>query len=127
MRITSRSGTRLAFLAFTAMAWLQMRWVGNASGPQIVLALVLAAHFFVSRVPRVRVGATIAAFLVLFAPGIVRRELAARADAQSEWGKWLALIATLLLLFDVWWITRRARAPNVVSTGGGASVIAPTG
>jgi hypothetical protein len=41
-------------------------------------------------------------------------------DAQNEWGKWLALFATLLLLFDVWWITRRVRAPaaSAISPGG---------
>jgi hypothetical protein len=45
---------------------------------------------------------------------------ARNADAQSEWGKWLALVATLLLLFDVWWITRRMRAPASLAQAGGA-------
>ena len=32
------------------------------------------------------------------------------ADSHHEWGAWLALFATLVLAFDVWWLTRRPRA-----------------
>jgi hypothetical protein len=48
------------------------------------------------------------------------------ADAQSEWGKWLALLATALLLFDVWWITRRARAPKLVGVAASPSTSTTT-
>ncbi len=34
-------------------------------------------------------------------------------NAHNEWGTWLALLATLVLAFDVYWLTRRAR-PSVL-------------
>jgi tetratricopeptide (TPR) repeat protein len=70
-------------LGFTAMAWLQVRWIMNASGPQIVLALVLAAHFFATRAPRARLAGSLAGFAVLFAPAVVGREVAARNDVET--------------------------------------------
>lgn len=36
-------------------------------------------------------------------------------DAHNEWGSWLALLAALVILFDVWWITRK---PRVAPAGG---------
>jgi hypothetical protein len=35
------------------------------------------------------------------------------ADAHNEWGSWLALLAAAVILFDVWWITRRAKTPTL--------------
>jgi hypothetical protein len=34
------------------------------------------------------------------------------AEAHNEWGAWLALLAALVLAFDVWWLTRRPRRPT---------------
>jgi len=31
-------------------------------------------------------------------------------DAHNEWGSWLALLAAAIILFDVWWLTRKPRA-----------------
>lgn len=35
------------------------------------------------------------------------------ADPHKEWGLWLALLAALLVAFDIWWISRPPRAPKV--------------
>ena len=43
-------------------------------------------------------------------------------DAHNEWGSWLALLAALVILFDVWWLTRKPRAPIIAS----ATTSAPT-
>ena len=43
-------------------------------------------------------------------------------DAHNEWGSWLALLAALVILFDVWWLTRKPRAPVIER----APVAAPT-
>jgi hypothetical protein len=43
-------------------------------------------------------------------------------DAHNEWGSWLALLAALVILFDVWWLTRKPRAPVIES----ATVATPT-
>ncbi len=36
------------------------------------------------------------------------------ADAHHEWGLWLALAAALLVLFDVFWLTRKKAQPTLV-------------
>jgi hypothetical protein len=43
------------------------------------------------------------------------------ADSHHEWGAWLALFATLVLAFDVWWLTRRPRAQAPAPLGSTAS------
>jgi hypothetical protein len=40
---------------------------------------------------------------------------ASLVDAHNEWGTWLALFAAALIAFDVWWITRKPRAPRITS------------
>jgi hypothetical protein len=42
-------------------------------------------------------------------------------DAHAEWAQWLALVAALVLAFDVWWLTRSPRAASSASL----SAIAP--
>jgi hypothetical protein len=37
------------------------------------------------------------------------------ADAHHEWGLWLALLATALIAFDVWWMTRKRREVSLES------------
>ncbi|HKS05871.1 MAG TPA: tetratricopeptide repeat protein [Gemmatimonadaceae bacterium] len=70
-------------LGFTVMAWLQVRWIPNASGPQIVLAMLLAAHFLAMRAPRAQWVGALASFAVLFGPTTVRREVAARSELAT--------------------------------------------
>ena len=41
------------------------------------------------------------------------------ADPHKEWGLWLALIAALLVLIDIWWITR---TPKQIQVKVGAKV-----
>jgi hypothetical protein len=31
-------------------------------------------------------------------------------DSHNEWGSWLAMLAAAVILFDVWWLTRKPRA-----------------
>ena len=35
------------------------------------------------------------------------------AEAHNEWGAWLALLAALVLAFDIWWLTRRPKRPSL--------------
>lgn len=68
----------------TAMAWLQNRWLANASGAQMVLALVLAAWLLERASTRRRWLAATAVFAALFAPGVVRRVVQLRSDTRDQ-------------------------------------------
>jgi hypothetical protein len=47
-------------------------------------------------------------------------------NAHSEWGAWLAVLAAGLVAFDVFWLTRKQRAPRVVaSTAGMMARVSP--
>jgi hypothetical protein len=37
------------------------------------------------------------------------------ADAHHEWGLWLAMLAAVLIAFDVWWLTRKRREVTLES------------
>ena len=41
-------------------------------------------------------------------------------EPHNEWAPWLALFAALVLAFDVWWLTRRVKAPEPIRVGGKA-------
>ncbi len=71
-------------LAFTVMAWVQYRWVDNASGPQMCLALVLVAYLTLERANAARAASAIAVFGVLFAPTAIIRVSSARAEAAAH-------------------------------------------
>jgi len=43
------------------------------------------------------------------------------ADAQHEYGAWLALAAALVIAFDVWWLTRRARPRSLLHVAAGST------
>ncbi len=38
-------------------------------------------------------------------------------EPHREWAPWLALFAALVLALDVWWLTRRVKAPSPVKVG----------
>ncbi len=73
----------IATLAFTVMGWMQYRWLANASGPQMCLALVLVAYVVRERRSVVRTTAMLATFGVLFAPTALIRVVSARDEARS--------------------------------------------
>ena len=39
-------------------------------------------------------------------------------DSHHEWAPWIALFAALVLAIDIWWLTRRLKAPAPVAVGG---------
>jgi hypothetical protein len=53
--------------------------------------------------------------LVVDQNGGLAQVTARAADAHQEWGLWLALLATCLIAFDVYWMTRRRRAVTLES------------
>lgn len=71
-----------AFVLFTAMAWWQTRWMLNAGGAQVCLALVLVA--FVSSRPLGRWLAALTLIGVFFIPHGVTRLIGAAEDLKAR-------------------------------------------
>ena len=71
-------------LAFTGMAWFQSRWLLNASGFQVGLALVLVSYFTLGLRPRLRWIAGIAAAGLLFMPHAITRITHGRSDVVNR-------------------------------------------
>jgi hypothetical protein len=38
-------------------------------------------------------------------------------ESHNEWGAWLALLAALVIAFDVWWLTRTPKKPVTIAGG----------
>lgn len=74
----------VAAVLFTAMGWIQTRWLLNASGPQIVLLIVLLAVFLGSRTLRTRWIAVLAVAAASFLPWTIARHLEARSDVEAR-------------------------------------------
>lgn len=74
----------LTTLALTAMAWIQMRWLDNASGPQICLALVLVAYFVRDRRPLACWATSLSVFGILFAPTAINRVVETRERVATR-------------------------------------------
>ena len=80
----------LATLAFTAMGWWQTRWLLNASGPQICLALVAVATWSAGRRPAVAGLAALATVGLIYLPPAIkqiatmRRLVGLNAVSQGE-------------------------------------------
>jgi len=74
------------FITFmlTAMAWIQSRWLLNASGAQVCMVLVLSAVFFENRRPLIRWLVPIIAGLVLFFPHAVLRVVSGQDDVTAR-------------------------------------------
>jgi len=74
----------LAAVVFTGMAWVQSRWLLNASGSQVALAIVLLLYFVGQRRPLIRwiVGAAAAA--LVFLPTGITRSTNALADVATR-------------------------------------------
>ena len=67
-------------LLCTAMAWVQARWMLNASGSQIALALLLVAYFSSERKFAARIGIAVAGVLLPFWPTLYSRYKGAHDD-----------------------------------------------
>lgn len=76
--------TTIAAVFFTAMGWIQTRWLLNASGPQVVLLIVLLAAFVGSRTLRTRWIAILAVAGAAFLPWTIARHLEARSDVDAR-------------------------------------------
>ena len=68
----------------TAMEWLQNRWLANASGAQITLALVLLAWALGNATTRLRWVVGLAAFTAMFVPDTVERTAQMIGDARAD-------------------------------------------
>jgi hypothetical protein len=73
-----------ATAALTAMAWLQSRWLINASAASIVLILVLLAHWTAKFRPIVGWTLALAILGMLFAPGAVQRHTSSARDVANR-------------------------------------------
>ena len=74
----------LATLVFTAVGWWQNRWMLNASGPQICLALVLVADLTVTKPVRAQWATTLAAFGIVFLPHAFLRISQTTAQVETK-------------------------------------------
>ena len=74
----------MATLGFTAMAWTQSRWLLNASGSQVALALVLLGYFSRNLKPLVRWSATGLVVGVLFLYPAVKRVTDGQRDVANR-------------------------------------------
>jgi len=74
----------LAVLFFNAMAWWESRWLLNASGVQVCLALVLLATWTVSARPALRWAVALLIVGVLYVPSAVLRTTGNMQDVQSR-------------------------------------------
>lgn len=66
------------------MAWGQSRWLLNAAGAQMCLALTVLAAWTVAYRPVIRLLATLVFIGVVFAPSVVMRNVNSAADVQSR-------------------------------------------
>ncbi len=66
----------------TMMAWGQSRWLLNASGAQICLAIAVVASWTISYRPLVRWSAVVALMGALFIPGAVMRTLSSSEQVK---------------------------------------------
>ncbi|MGH7946510.1 MAG: hypothetical protein ACREF9_16105, partial [Opitutaceae bacterium] len=69
---------------FTGMAWIQSRWLLNASGSQVALAVVLLVYFIGNRKTAIRWMATLATALVVFLPSAFTRIMNSREDIKMR-------------------------------------------
>jgi hypothetical protein len=74
----------IAALIFTAMAWIQSRWLLNASGSQVTLALVLIVYFTENRQLAIRWGVGLATAALVFLPSAFTRTLNSREDIKAR-------------------------------------------
>ncbi len=74
----------VAAVLFTAMGWIQTRWLLNASGPQVVLLIVLLAGFVGSRSLRTRWIAILTVAGAAFLPWTIARHLEAQSDVEAR-------------------------------------------
>lgn len=72
----------IAALIFTAMAWTQSRWLLNASGSQVTLAIVLVVYFTANRRLALRWTVGLATAVLAFLPSAVTRTTNAREDVR---------------------------------------------
>ena len=59
--------------------------------------------------------------------GTAKTSAAKIADAHNEWGSLLALLAALVIAFDVWWLTRKSRPKALVTTAAATAKTTPSG
>jgi tetratricopeptide (TPR) repeat protein len=71
-----------AAAAFTAMAWMQSRWLLNASGSQVTLALVLVVFFVQHRPASLRWAVAIVSAGLIFLPAAITRIVNGREDLR---------------------------------------------
>jgi tetratricopeptide (TPR) repeat protein len=76
--------TIIAAFAFTAMAWMQSRWLLNASGAQVCVALTLLAFLFRHTRPVLRIIGVAVSGLVLFSPGAITRITGGMSDVAAK-------------------------------------------
>lgn len=74
----------LAGVLFTAMAWMQSRWLLNASGIQVCLTVVLSAYFFATVKPALRWAAVLLIAGLIFVPHAVNRITGGRTDVAER-------------------------------------------
>lgn len=74
----------IATILFASMAWMQSRWLLNASGPHVVMALVLLTVFFGRRRTAVRWSAVAVALALLFSHAFYIRLGGAYADVNAR-------------------------------------------
>ena len=74
----------IAALIFTSMAWMQSRWLLNASGSQVTLALVLVVYFTENRRLALRWGVGLATAGLVFLPSAFTRTLNSREDIKAR-------------------------------------------
>ena len=79
----------------------KVRW----TAPQIGSVLI-AANLTSDRESDIR-----ARPLAVETSGVIGGSASRVADSHHEWSAWFALFAAIVLAFDVWWLTRRVRAP----------------
>lgn len=74
----------IAAVLFAGMAWMQSRWLLNASGPHVVLALVLVIVYFGHRKLAVRWSAVAATLILLFSHAFYIRLGGALSDVKAR-------------------------------------------
>lgn len=74
----------IATALFNAMGWWQSRWLLNASGAQVCLAIVLLATWTASYRQRTRWAAALAMVALLFIPSGILRSLASIGDVKAR-------------------------------------------
>ena len=99
----------IATLLLTAMGWWQTRWLLNASGPQICLALVLLADCTAGRGAAAKWSATAGAIIVLYVPTALLQVASTR---QATTAHTLSKGEALQPLFRDIAATLRATQPN---------------